>query len=81
VFNAFEEFLRGNNLKYFVACLDNGMIDTFDVAVTDKPFQTTSIGIGWESFCVNGGFVSGDLLCFKFTLFDRTDVAYVYKLN
>jgi hypothetical protein len=70
-----------NNFKYFIACLDNGMIDTFDVALTDKPFQTTSIGIGWDSFCLNGEFVAGDLLCFKFTFFGRNDVAYVYKLN
>jgi hypothetical protein len=62
--------------------LDNGIIDTFDVALTDKTFKTTSIGIGWDNFCVNKGeFVAGDLLCFKFTLFDRTDVACVYKLN
>jgi hypothetical protein len=56
-------------------------MDTFDIARTDKPFKTTSIGIGWDNFCMAGEFVVGDLLCFKFATSDRSNLAYVFKMN
>ncbi|CAJ2645070.1 uncharacterized protein LOC123905280 [Trifolium pratense] len=40
IFDGFEEYLRSCNFKYIFVCCDNGTIDTFDVAVTDKPFKT-----------------------------------------
>jgi hypothetical protein len=64
-----------------MVCCDNGTIDTFEIAVTDKPFKTTSIGEGWEIFCATSGFFAGDVLCFKFILFERGNVARVFKLT
>jgi hypothetical protein len=64
-----------------VVCCDNGTIDTFEIAQTDKPFKTTSIGVGWEFFCITSGFVAGDVLCFKFNLLDGSPVGRVYKLS
>jgi hypothetical protein len=81
IFGVFEEYLRTCNFRYIMACCDNGTIDTFDIAMTDKPFKTTSIGLGWNEFCTTSEFVVGDVLCFKFSLFDRSNVAFVYKLN
>ncbi|MCH91783.1 hypothetical protein A2U01_0012713, partial [Trifolium medium] len=81
VFGSFEDFLRSCNFEFIIVWCDNGTMDSFDVALTDTPFKTTSIGIGWDNFCVRGEFVAGDFLCFKFTLFNPTNVACVYKLN
>ncbi|GAU31619.1 hypothetical protein TSUD_63680 [Trifolium subterraneum] len=81
VFDAFEEFLRSSNFEFILLCCDNGCIDAIDIALTDKPFITTSVGIGWNNFCVRGEFVAGDFLCFKFTVLNGSNVTCVYKLN
>jgi hypothetical protein len=81
VFGPFEEYLRRYNFKYILVCCDNGTIDTFEIALTDKPFKTTSIGLGWESFCLASEYVAGDVLCFKFNLFEGSNVARTYKLS
>jgi hypothetical protein len=81
VFGPFEEYLRRYNFKYILICCDNGTIDTFVIAQTDKPFKTTSIGVGWESFCIKSEFVAGDVLCFKFEWVDCSHVAHAYKIS
>ncbi|WJX91099.1 DNA helicase [Trifolium repens] len=81
IFGIFEEYLRACNFRYIMACCDNGTIDTFDIAMTDKPFKTTSIGLGWNEFCTTSEFVVGDVLCFKFSMFDCSNVGFVYKIN
>ncbi|GAU39759.1 hypothetical protein TSUD_220020 [Trifolium subterraneum] len=68
VFGSFEDYLRSFNFEFIIVCCDNGNINVFDIALTVNPFKTTSIGVGWNNFCVKGEFVAGDFLCFKFTM-------------
>jgi hypothetical protein len=64
-----------------MVCCDNGTIDTFEIALTDKPFKTTSIGVGWETFYATSEFFAEDVLYFKFTIFVRSHVARVCKIT
>ncbi|CAJ2657469.1 unnamed protein product [Trifolium pratense] len=81
VFGSFEDYLRSCNFEFFIVCCDNGTMHSFDIALTEIPFRTTTIGIGWDDFCTRGEFFVGDLLCFKFTLFNPTNVAFVFKIS
>ncbi|CAJ2645311.1 hypothetical protein L195_g014590 [Trifolium pratense] len=78
---AFEDYMRYCDFKILIACCDNGMIIPFQVALTDEPFRTTSIGTGWEYFCQENRFVAGDVLCFKFNIWNYSNSVNVYKIN
>ncbi|XP_045792312.1 uncharacterized protein LOC123887076 [Trifolium pratense] len=78
---AFEDSMRYCDFKILIACCDNGMIIPFQVALTDEPFKTTSIGTGWEYFYQENRFVVGDVLCFKFNIWNYSNSVNVYKIN
>ncbi|WJX56165.1 hypothetical protein P8452_41847 [Trifolium repens] len=57
------DFLKAITLTL---CCDNGTATTFCVALTDRTFKTTSVGLGWSDFCKANQFHIGDAIYFKF---------------
>jgi hypothetical protein len=81
IFCDFAEYVRLHKLKEIKVCCDNGMTTTFEIAYTQEPFHTTSIGLGWKEFCDYNKIGAEDAICFKFDNINPNFVAHLYKLD
>jgi hypothetical protein len=70
-------FLCGMTLTLYC---DNGTATTFCVALTDRTFKTTSVGLGWSDFCKANQFHIGDAIYFKFAESISSNVSHAFKL-
>ncbi|KAK2427449.1 wall-associated receptor kinase [Trifolium repens] len=71
------DFLKAITLTL---CCDNGTATTFCVALTDRTFKTTSVGLGWSDFCKANQFHIGDAIYFKFAESISSNVSHAFKL-
>ncbi|KAK2443374.1 hypothetical protein QL285_014483 [Trifolium repens] len=55
IFCDFEDFISFK-IKDVILCCDDGKMTTMSIASTEKPFRTTSIGLGWGDLCVANKF-------------------------
>ncbi|WJX33451.1 hypothetical protein P8452_21657 [Trifolium repens] len=56
IFCDFEDFISSFKIKDVILCCDDGKMTTMSIASTEKPFRTTSIGLGWGDLCVANKF-------------------------
>jgi hypothetical protein len=80
IFGGFEDYVREWEFNHLTFCCDNGTKTLFNVAYTDKPFKTTSLGTGWAKFCRDNEFEVGDKINFKFSHMNPSKVVHVFKV-
>ncbi|WJX46228.1 hypothetical protein P8452_33049 [Trifolium repens] len=81
IFCHFVEYVRFHKIKDIKVCCDKGMTFSFNVAYTQKPSHTTSIGLGTKEFCSLKKFGPEDVVCFKFDDVNPISLTHVYKIG
>ncbi|WJX56140.1 hypothetical protein P8452_41829 [Trifolium repens] len=79
IFCLFEDYVRQRKIEYMNICCANGNTWNFQVATTDHPLKTTSIGPQWDEFYKQNGFAEGDAITFKFGDLYPSTIVHVYK--
>jgi hypothetical protein len=50
--------------------------------MTEEPFKTAALGLGWMEYCNVNNFNSGDIICFKFDAIVGPEIAVrVFKFD